>query len=189
MLLVSPSTYIAAVALPVVMGFVFTGILEGYSQAPQDASPGIGLLPVLLAAGLLHGAAPDHEVPGRGAPARDDRDAPHHPGHDDRGRPRQIRRRPTSSTLAFWGSTGGFFYILKRFAGDPHLIDPGPHRRGLSLRRGLRAALHRHRRLRELALPQPVRRRHPLPHLSVGIIFGGLLPGPPPGSTARRSPP
>ena len=28
--------------------------------------------------------------------------------------------------LLFWGSTAGFFYILKRFADDAHLIDPGP---------------------------------------------------------------
>ena len=28
--------------------------------------------------------------------------------------------------LAFWGSTSGLFYILKRFAGDARLIDPGP---------------------------------------------------------------
>ena len=28
--------------------------------------------------------------------------------------------------LTFWGSTAGLFYILKRFAGDAHLIDPGP---------------------------------------------------------------
>jgi ABC-2 type transport system permease protein len=28
--------------------------------------------------------------------------------------------------IAFWASTSGLFYILKRFAGDPRLIDPGP---------------------------------------------------------------
>jgi ABC-2 type transport system permease protein len=28
--------------------------------------------------------------------------------------------------LALWGSTGGLFYILRRFAGDPRLLDAGP---------------------------------------------------------------
>jgi ABC-2 type transport system permease protein len=39
MLLVSPSTYIAAVLFLAVMGFIFTGILEDYSKAPQESSP------------------------------------------------------------------------------------------------------------------------------------------------------
>ena len=39
MLLVSPSTYIAATAFLVFMGFIFTGILESYSRAPQENSP------------------------------------------------------------------------------------------------------------------------------------------------------
>src|SRR5688500_10721962 len=39
MLLVNPSTYIAAVLFLGVMGFVFTGILETYSKAPQELSP------------------------------------------------------------------------------------------------------------------------------------------------------
>ena len=39
MLLVSPSTYIAATAFLGFMGFIFVGILENYSTAPQDASP------------------------------------------------------------------------------------------------------------------------------------------------------
>ena len=41
MLLVNPSTYIAAVLFLAVMGFVFTGILENYSASPQEASPAI----------------------------------------------------------------------------------------------------------------------------------------------------
>ena len=39
MLLVNPSTYIAAVLFLAVMGFMFTGILESYSKAPQELSP------------------------------------------------------------------------------------------------------------------------------------------------------
>jgi ABC-2 type transport system ATP-binding protein len=39
MLLVNPSTYIAATAFLVFMGFIFTGILESYSKAPQETSP------------------------------------------------------------------------------------------------------------------------------------------------------
>ena len=40
MLLVNPGTYVAAVAFLAVMGFEFMRILDSYSQAPQDASPG-----------------------------------------------------------------------------------------------------------------------------------------------------
>ena len=39
MLLVNPSTYIAATAFLGFMGFVFVGILENYSTAAQDTSP------------------------------------------------------------------------------------------------------------------------------------------------------
>ena len=58
MLLVSPGTYIAAVLFLVVMGVVFTGILDSYSQGPQDASPAIAFFqlfwfPVLFMVPLL----------------------------------------------------------------------------------------------------------------------------------------
>ena len=125
MLLVSPSTYIAAVLFLVVMGVVFTGILESYSQAPQDASPAIAFFqffwfPVLFMVPLLTMKCLAEE-----------------------------RRLGTIETLftapvttaevvlgkfgaayglymALWGLTGGFFYILRKFSNDPHLIDFGP---------------------------------------------------------------
>jgi len=39
MLLVSPSTYIAAMLFLLFMGFIFTGILENYSKSAQEVSP------------------------------------------------------------------------------------------------------------------------------------------------------
>ncbi len=58
MLLVSPSTYVAAVSFLAVMGFIFTNILEKYSTAPQDASPAsvffqVYFLPVIFMVPLL----------------------------------------------------------------------------------------------------------------------------------------
>ena len=58
MLLVNPSTYIAAVMFLGVMGFMFTGILESYSKTPQDTSPAhvffsIFWFPVLFIVPLL----------------------------------------------------------------------------------------------------------------------------------------
>ena len=125
MLLVSPSTYIVAVAFLSLMGFLFTGILEQYSKAPQDSSPASVFflyywVPVLFMVPLLTMKCLAEE-----------------------------RRMGTIETLlttsvtttevvlgkyaasyllymAFWGASSGFFYILKRFAGDSHLIDPGP---------------------------------------------------------------
>jgi ABC-2 type transport system permease protein len=125
MLLVSSSTYVAAFLFLLVMGFVFTGILESYSQAPQDASPAIAFfqffwVPVLFMVPLLTMKCLAEE-----------------------------RRLGTIETLftapvttaevvlgkfgaayglymALWAATGGFFYILKRFSGDSHLLDLGP---------------------------------------------------------------
>ena len=58
MLLVSPSTYIAAVLFLGIMGFIFTGILESYSKTPQDVSPAhvffqLFWLPVLFMVPML----------------------------------------------------------------------------------------------------------------------------------------
>ena len=58
MLLVNPSTYIAATLFLGVMGFMFTGILESYSKTPQDTSPAqvffsIFWFPVLFIVPLL----------------------------------------------------------------------------------------------------------------------------------------
>jgi ABC-2 type transport system permease protein len=126
MLLVSPSTYIAAVLFLTVMGFVFTGILENYSQVPQAESPAavffhLFWLPVLFMVPLLTMKCLAEE-----------------------------RRLGTIETLlttpvttaevvlgkygaayglyvALWGATGGFFYILRQFDGGGGLLfDPGP---------------------------------------------------------------
>ena len=39
MLVVSASTYIAAVLFLVFMGFIFSGVLENYSSSAQETSP------------------------------------------------------------------------------------------------------------------------------------------------------
>ena len=125
MLLVSPSTYIAAVAFLALMGFIFTGILERYSTAPQDSSPAavfftVYFLPVIFMVPLLtmKCLAEERRL----------------------GTIETLLTTPVTTTevvlgkyaasyllyIAFWASTSGLFYILKRFAGDARLIDPGP---------------------------------------------------------------
>ncbi|HMD61788.1 MAG TPA: ABC transporter permease [Opitutaceae bacterium] len=125
MLLVSPSTYVAAVSFLSVMGFIFTNILEKYSTAPQEASPAtvffsVYFLPVIFMVPLLtmKCLAEERRL----------------------GTIETLLTTPVTTTevvlgkygaayllyLAFWASTSGLFYILKRFAGDPRLIDPGP---------------------------------------------------------------
>jgi ABC-2 type transport system permease protein len=79
--------------------------------------------------------------------------------------------------MAFWASTAGLFYILKRFAGRRPPDRPGPDRRRLPLHRRLGAPLRRDRRLRELALAQPGRRGILCVTMLIGLIFGGPLPG------------
>jgi ABC-2 type transport system permease protein len=125
MLLVSPSTYIAAVAFLSLMGFFFTDILEQYSRAPQDLSPAAVFFlyywfPVIFMVPLLTMKCLAEER--------------------RMGTIETLLTTPVSTTevvlgkyaaayllyLIFWGSTGGFFYILKRFAGEAHLIDMGP---------------------------------------------------------------
>jgi ABC-2 type transport system permease protein len=125
MLLVSPNTYIAAVAFLSLMGFIFTGILEQYSKAVQDVSPAsvffeLYWLPVFFMVPLLTAKCLAEER--------------------RLGTIETLLTTPVTTAevvlgkygaayllyLAFWGSTSGLFYILKRFAGDARLIDPGP---------------------------------------------------------------
>lgn len=125
MLLVNPSTYIAAVLFLGVMGFVFTGILESYSKTPQDVSPAhvffnLFWLPVFFMVPLLTMKCLAEER-----------------------RLGTIETLLTTSVtttevvlgkygaayllyLALWGATGGFFYILTKFASDARLLDAGP---------------------------------------------------------------
>jgi len=126
MLLVSPSTYIAAVFFLLTMGFMFTGILEQYSHAPQDSSPAIMFfeyfwVPVMFMVPLLtmRCLAEERRL----------------------GTMETLLTTPVTTPevvlgkygaayglyLALWGATGGFFYILKEFAGaSSRLLDPGP---------------------------------------------------------------
>ena len=125
MLLVNPSTYIAAVMFLGVMGFVFTGILESYSKAAQDVSPAhvffeLYFLPVFFMVPLLTMKC-----------LADERRL---------GTIETLLTTPVSTTevvlgkygaayflyLLLWASTGGFFYILHRFAGDARFLDSGP---------------------------------------------------------------
>jgi len=125
MLLVSPNTYIAAVPFLSLMGFIFTGILEQYSKAVQDVSPAsvffeLYWLPVFFMVPLMTAKCLAEER--------------------RLGTIETLLTTPVTTTevvlgkyaaayllyLSFWGSTSGLFYILKRFAGDARLIDPGP---------------------------------------------------------------
>lgn len=125
MLLVSPGTYIAATAFLAFMGFMFTGILETYSKSPQEISPALQFfqffwLPVFFMVPLLtmKCLAEERRL----------------------GTIETLLTTPVTTTevvlgkygaayllyLALWGSTSGFFYILKKFSGDLRFIDPGP---------------------------------------------------------------
>jgi len=124
MLLVSASTYIAAVLFLGVMGFIFTGILESY-QTPQDTAPAVLFfqlfwLPVFFMVPLLtmKCLAEERRL----------------------GTIETLLTTPVSTTevvlgkfgaaylmyMMLWLSTGGFFYILQRFAGEAAVLDPGP---------------------------------------------------------------
>ncbi|HWA09976.1 MAG TPA: ABC transporter permease [Opitutaceae bacterium] len=125
MLLVSPSTYIAAAFFLGVMGTIFTGILENYSKAAQEQSPALVFfqlfwIPVLFMVPLLtmKSLAEERRL----------------------GTIETLLTTSVSTTevvlgkygatyflyLLLWGSTGGFFFILHRFASDARFLDPGP---------------------------------------------------------------
>jgi len=124
MLLVNPSTYIAAVLFLAVMGFFFTGMLESYSGAGQEESPATFFfryffIPVFFMVPLLTMKcfAEERRL----------------------GTLETLLTTPVTTTevvlgkfgsayflyLLLWASTGGFFYVLYRFAGD-RFLDPGP---------------------------------------------------------------
>ena len=125
MLLFAPSTYIAAVLFLAVMGFIFTGLLEAYSKAPQEFSPATGFfqlfwLPVFFMVPLLTMKTISEER--------------------RLGTLETLLTTPVSTGevvlgkysaayllyLLLWGSTGGFFYLLYRFSHDGRFIDVGP---------------------------------------------------------------
>jgi len=125
MLLVAPSTYIAAVFFLAIMGFMFTDILDRYSQLPQEIPPAIVFFRYFPLAALvmvplltMRCLAEERRL----------------------GTIETLLTTPVTTTevvlgkygaayllyLALWASTGGFFYILRRFASDPRLLDSGP---------------------------------------------------------------
>lgn len=125
MLLVTPATYIAATLFLFVMGFIFAGILETFAAAPQEGSPAVVFfqlfwLPVFFMVPLLTMKCLAEER--------------------RHGTLETLLTTPVTTTqvvlakffaayalyLALWGSTGGFFYILQKFAGAPQSIDLGP---------------------------------------------------------------
>ena len=125
MLLVNPATYIAAMLFLGFMGFIFTGILDNYSKAPQETSPAIVFFqffwfPVVFMVPLLTMKC-----------LADERRT---------GTLETLFTTPVTTAevvlgkygaaylfyVALWGATGAFFYILRRFAVDAHIIDTGP---------------------------------------------------------------
>lgn len=125
MLLVSSSTYIAGVLFLALMGFIFTGILENYSQSAQDLSPAVVFfqvfwIPVFFMVPLLTMKCISEER--------------------RHGTLETLLTAPVSTAevvlgkyaaayllyLALWGATGGFFYILTFFAPSSTFIDLGP---------------------------------------------------------------
>ena len=124
-LLYSPSTYIAAVLFLVVMGFIFAGILEVYSKAPQESPPAavffqVFWIPVFFMVPLLTMKcfAEERRL----------------------GTLETLLTTPVTTAevvlgkfsaaylfyLLLWGSTLGFHYILHIYARDTRFLDPGP---------------------------------------------------------------
>ena len=125
MLLVSPGTYIAGVFFLAFMGFIFGGILERYSAAPQEISPAsmffqLFWIPVLFMVPLLTMKSISEER--------------------RHGTLETLLTSPVTTAevvlgkygaayflyIVLWGSTGAFFYILQKYAGAARLLDPGP---------------------------------------------------------------
>ncbi len=125
MLLVSPATYVAATLFLGFMGLIFTKILEVYSAAPQESSPAMVYfqlfwLPACVMVPLLtmKCLAEERRL----------------------GTIETLLTTPVTTTevvlakfgaayflyAALWGSTAGFFYILRRFSGDSRFLDSGP---------------------------------------------------------------
>lgn len=125
MLLVSPATYVAATLFLGFMGLIFTKILEMYGGTPQEVSPAnlffqLFWLPACVMVPLLtmKCLAEERRL----------------------GTIETLLTTPVTTTevvlakfgaayvlyAALWASTGGFFYILKKFSGDARFLDSGP---------------------------------------------------------------
>jgi ABC-2 type transport system permease protein len=124
-LLYNPSTYIASVLFLLVMGFVFTGILDDYSRSPQETPPAVVFfqlfwIPVFFMVPLLtmKSFAEERRL----------------------GTLETLLTTPVSTAevvlgkfsaaylfyLALWGATFGFHYILQVYARDVRYLDSGP---------------------------------------------------------------
>lgn len=124
-LLFNPGTYVAAVLFLGVMGFIFVGILNDFSRAPQEVPPAavffeLFWIPVFFMVPLLtmKSLAEERRL----------------------GTLETLLTTPVSTTevvlgkfgaayllyLLLWACTGGFHYVLYQFARDPRLLDPGP---------------------------------------------------------------
>lgn len=125
MLLVSPSTYIAAVLFLLTMGLVFVSILEEFSTSPQQQSPAIiffnyFFLPVFFMVPMLTMKSISEER--RHGTLETLLTTPVTTGE-------VVLGKYSAAYLLYvllWGATGGFFYILYRFAKDVRFLDPGP---------------------------------------------------------------
>ena len=124
-LLFNPSTYIAAVLFLGLMGFIFTGILDAYSKAPQETPPAavffqLFWIPVFFMVPLLtmKSLAEERRL----------------------GTLETLLTTPVSTAevvigkfgaayllyLLLWGSTFGFHSVLQHYAGDARYLDAGP---------------------------------------------------------------
>lgn len=125
MLLVSPATYFAATLFLGFMGLIFSKILDLYSGAAQETSPAFVFfnlfwLPVCVMVPLLtmKCLAEERRL----------------------GTIETLLTTPVTTAevvlgkfgaayflyLALWASTGGFFYVLRKFSADPRFLDTGP---------------------------------------------------------------
>jgi len=124
-LLYNPSTYIAAVLFLLVMGFIFTGILDAYSKTPQETPPAVVFfqlfwIPVFFMVPLLtmKSFAEERRL----------------------GTLETLLTAPVSTAevvlgkfsaaylfyMLLWASTFGFHYILELYARDTRYLDSGP---------------------------------------------------------------
>lgn len=125
MLLVSQSTYIAAIIFLAIMGSIFTSMLDYYSKAAQEVTPAVVFfqyfwVPVLIMVPLLtmKSIAEERRL----------------------GTLETLLTTPVTTTevvlgkyfaayflyMALWACTGGLFYILHKFALDTRFIEEGP---------------------------------------------------------------
>ena len=125
MLVVSASSYIAAVLFLALMGFMFVALLENYSKAPMEIPPPtvffhLFWLPVLFMVPLLTMKSISEER--------------------RLGTMETLLTTPVSTTevvigkylaayllyILLWAATGAFFYVLQLFVSDTRLMDPAP---------------------------------------------------------------